>query len=118
MIDHFNLPVADLERSKAFYDKVLAAIGYHTFGKDGNAVGYGETTWAFGIVTTLGIIPCLHVAFTATSQRQVDEFHRVALELGARSNGTPGSRVQYDPNYYAAFVRDPDGHNVEAVFRG
>lgn len=118
MIDHFNLPVLDLARSRRFFEQVLAPLEYRFLMQDGNAVGFGNETWGFGLVATPPPIPGIHVAFQARSRAMVDAFFDVALAAGAKANGSPGIRSQYDPNYYAAFVIDPDGHNVEAVYRG
>jgi len=117
MIDHLNLPVSDLARSQAFYEAVLAPLGYQLFGKDGDAVGFGRDTWAFGIIRTRDSIPKMHLAFIADTRPQVDQFFDAALATGARNNGPPRIRPNYDPNYYAAFVLDLDGHNIEAVCR-
>ncbi len=85
--------------------------------QDGDAIGFGTDTWRFGIVATPAPFPSLHLAFTATSRIAIDRFFEAATSLGARSNGSPGVRPHYDPEYYAAFVLDPDGHNIEAVCR-
>src|SRR5689334_25411889 len=84
---------------------------------DGDAVGFGADTWAFGIVAAKLPLPHLHLACRATSREAVDQFFQAALIAGGRSNGSPGIRTAYDPSYYAAFVLDPDGHNIEAVCR-
>ncbi|MBI1817026.1 MAG: VOC family protein [Deltaproteobacteria bacterium] len=117
MIDHFNLPVSDLARSRRFYERVLAPLGFQFLMQDGDAVGFGTDTWRFGIVATLTPFPSLHLAFTAGSRVAVDGFFEAATSLGAQANGPPGIRPHYDPDYYAAFVLDPDGHNIEAVCR-
>ena len=117
MIDHFNLPISDLERSQRFYERVLEPLGYRFLLRDGAAAGFGRDVWSFGIVATAAPLPKLHVAFEAASRLQVDHFFATALSAGARPNGSPGIRPAYDPNYYAAFVHDPDGHNIEAVCR-
>jgi catechol 2,3-dioxygenase-like lactoylglutathione lyase family enzyme len=117
MIDHFNLPVAELARSRRFYERVLATLGYRFLVQDGEAVGFGTNNWGFGIVVAPSPIPKLHVAFKAQSRASVDAFFGAALAVGATANGSPGLRSQYDANYYAGFVLDPDGHNVEAVCR-
>jgi predicted lactoylglutathione lyase len=85
--------------------------------QDGQAIGFGAAFWSFGLIETKSAFPPLHVAFIAASRAAVDQFHSIALQSGARSNGVPAVRSQYDPNYYAAFVLDPDGHNIEAVCR-
>jgi predicted lactoylglutathione lyase len=118
VIDHFNLPVHDLARSRDFYQHVLAPLDARFLAKDEEAIGFGRGTWEFGIVAAPAPIPRLHVAFRAHSRAAVDAFYRAALAAGGTSNGPPGLRQQYDPQYYAAFALDPDGHNVEAVFRG
>jgi len=118
VLDHFNLPVFDLGRSRRFYERVLAPLESRFFAEDGPAIGFGNSAWQFGIVATPAPISKLHVAFRAPSRNAVDAFFNEALAAGATSNGPPGVRQQYDPQYYAAFVLDPDGHNVEAVFRG
>lgn len=124
MIDHLGFPVADYTRSKAFYAKALAPLGYalvmeigaeHTESKF-PAAGFGaDGTPDFWIGGEGGLGGTLHVAIVATDRATVDEFHRAALAAGARDNGPPGLRPHYHANYYAAFVLDPDGHNVEAV---
>lgn len=118
IIDHVNIPVAELERARRFYEDALAPLGYRPILQDGRAFGFGRSNWSFGVVETSPPFPRLHVAFVAHGQREVDEFFEAALRAGGRSNGEPGIRDLYHPNYYAAFVLDPDGHNIEAVFRG
>ena len=118
IVDHVNLPVSDLERSRQFYEAVLEPLGYKFLMQDGRAMGFGITNWNFGIVETPTPFPAIHLAFTATSAEQVARFFEAALGVGATSYGGPGLRPHYHPGYYAAFVRDPDGHNIEAVFRG
>jgi catechol 2,3-dioxygenase-like lactoylglutathione lyase family enzyme len=117
VIDHFNLPVSDLARSRSFYERVLEPLGYRFIGQDGEAVGFGAENWNFGILATAQPLPRLHLAFVAASRGAVDRFYQIAVSIGARPNGAPGLRSQYDPDYYAAFVLDPDGHNIEAVRR-
>ncbi len=117
MIDHFNLPVSDLDRSRSFYERVIEPLGVRVLGQDGQAIGFGAASWAFGIIATSPPFPTLHLAFTAASRADVDGFYAAALFVGARPNGSPGLRPEYDPDYYAAFVLDPDGHNIEAVCR-
>jgi catechol 2,3-dioxygenase-like lactoylglutathione lyase family enzyme len=118
VIDHFILPVSDLDRSCRFYELVLAPLGMRFVSRDGDAIGFGVDNWAFGIVATARPFPRLHVAFRAKSRSVVDQFFQVATDAGAQSNGSPGIRPAYDPAYYAAFVIDPDDHNIEAVCRG
>ena len=118
MIDHFNLPVLNLALSRKFYEHVLTPLGYRFFAEDGSAIGFGRDSWEFGIVAVSAPTHRLHLAFRARSRQAVDAFFAAALAAGGTSNGPPGVRHEYDPQYYAAFVLDPDGHNLEAVFRG
>ncbi len=117
MIDHTTVGVADYHRSREFYQKALAPLGYEIlteFGED--AAGYGAEGYSdFWIEAGGGNEPPLHVAFRAPSRDAVHQFYQAALDAGARDNGGPGFR-DYDPGYYAAFVLDPDGHNVEVVY--
>jgi len=117
MLDHVNLPVSDLERSRRFYEQALTALDCKFVLQDGSAIGFGRDSWSFGIVLASTPLPRIHVAFAARDREQVDRFYRAALAAGGVPNGSPGIRSEYDPNYYAAFVLDPDGHNVEAVCR-
>jgi catechol 2,3-dioxygenase-like lactoylglutathione lyase family enzyme len=123
MIDHTGVNVADPARSRAFYDAALAPLGYrmlfqvpteHTGGLI--VLGYGVAPKPdFWVSEGSPNVPAIHVAIRAASRAQVDAFHRAALAAGGRDNGAPGLRPHYHPNYYGAFVLDPDGHNVEAV---
>ena len=123
MIDHMGLTVSDPARSRHFYDKALAPIGYEVLMEvpkdftDGRAVfGYGvEPKPDFWVSEGAPNQPRLHVAFRAERREQVDEFHKAALAAGGRDNGSPGLRPHYHPDYYGAFVLDPDGHNIEVV---
>ncbi|MBV8136010.1 MAG: VOC family protein [Deltaproteobacteria bacterium] len=123
MIDHTGIGVADVARSAAFYDVVLSALGLRRViqipkndGADG--VGYGVDYPVFWIDRFHPHSVKQHTAFAAKSRAQVDAFHAAALKAGGADNGAPGLRVGYPPGYYAAFVLDPDGNNLEAVFRG
>lgn len=127
MIDHTSVNVSDYEKSKAFYEKALAPIGYTLLmevpanANPGgvSAAGYGENGKPdFWIGTGDPGSPPAHVAFQVTSRQVVDAFYAAALAAGGRDNGPPGLRPLYHPHYYGAFVRDPDGHNIEAVFHG
>ena len=120
MIDHTGIGVADVQRSASFYDAALAALGLRRvrqmpdgMGTDG--IGYGVDYPVFWIDRFHPHSVRQHTAFAATSPAQVDAFHAAALAAGGTDNGAPGLRR---PNYYAAFVLDPDGNNMEAVFRG
>ncbi|HTV20130.1 MAG TPA: VOC family protein [Polyangiaceae bacterium] len=119
LIDHLHLVVADIDKSRRFYRAVLGSIGRELnhdaadsfacdelyVSNDAGALGYSTAPHR------------IHLAFQATSREQVDEFHRRALDAGGRDNGPPGIR-RYHPSYYAAFVFDPDGNNVEVVHHG
>ena len=123
-IDHTSVNVRDYERSKAFYTRALAPIGYGLLVEVPAAVNPGGVDAAgfgadgkpdFWIGTGDPGSPPAHVAFTVASREEVNAFHRAALAAGGTDNGGPGLRPRYHPTYYAAFVRDPDGHNIEAV---
>jgi catechol 2,3-dioxygenase-like lactoylglutathione lyase family enzyme len=124
MLHHLSFAVADLARSAAFYDAALAPLGYVRVWSNATAIGYGFPGGGdkFAIkmrsneVTVPG--PGFHLAFAAPSRAAVEAFHRAALASGGRDNGPPGLRPQYAPDYYAAFVFDPDGYWIEAVIHG
>ena len=122
MIDHIGFPVADYARSKAFYASALAPLGYtlvmevHQHENDSPAAGFGANGKPdFGIGGEGGLNRRMHIALAASDRAAVDAFYRAALAAGGRDNGAPGLRPHYHPNYYGAFVLDPDGHNVEAI---
>lgn len=117
MIDHIGIPVSDLIRSKQFFVAALAPLGYKVIFDLPNAAGMGAGAFpTFWIGSGQPRGP-LHIAFSASGREPVDAFHRAALAAGGRDNGQPGVRAEYHPNYYAAFVLDPDGNNVEVVCR-
>lgn len=129
MIDHLSLAVTDLPRSQVFYDAVLATLGHSRVmdmeGEGYAASGYGASAHepAFWIGIGLGPEPVpapqppvgQHIAFSAPDRHAVDAFYGAALQAGGGDNGKPGLRPEYHPNYYAAFVLDPDGYHIEAV---
>jgi len=117
MLDHFNLPVSNLENSTTFYQRILKPLGVKVLVREVGAVGFGQTTWSFGLEETSESFPAIHLAFTAESNEAVRNFHEAALAADGRDNGKPGLRERYGPNYYAAYIIDPDGHNIEAVCR-
>jgi catechol 2,3-dioxygenase-like lactoylglutathione lyase family enzyme len=126
MIDHTGIGVADMTRSAAFYDAALGALGLRRLmqllendGADG--VGYGLNYPVFWIDRFHPHSVKQHTAFVARNRAEVDAFHVAALKAGGTDNGPPGFRDPakgFPPGYYAAFVLDPDGNNMEAVFRG
>ena len=126
MIDHTGINASDLATSRAFYERVLATLGYVVRLDVGVGVGFGaadETVGAdpggdFWISQGTPFTPRSHIAFRAAGPEQVRAFHEAALAAGGRDNGAPGPRPQYHVGYYAAFVLDPDGYNIEAVFHG
>lgn len=119
MFDHVSIGVGDLARSKRFYDAVLGALGYACLSEDEASLGYGKEAVAFWLGTVAKPVPPdpgsnLHFCFVAPSRQSVDGFHAAALREGGTDNGQPGLRESYGPNYYAAFVVDPDGYRIEA----
>jgi catechol 2,3-dioxygenase-like lactoylglutathione lyase family enzyme len=114
-VDHMTLRVRDLARSRAFYEAALAPLGVHVLEQDGEVAFGPEGAEDFAIAAGDPPSGPLHLAFLAADRRQVNAFHRAALAAGGTDNGEPGPRPQYHPGYYAAYVLDPDGNNVEAV---
>jgi catechol 2,3-dioxygenase-like lactoylglutathione lyase family enzyme len=120
VIDHLTIGVRDLERSRSFYRAVLAPLGFEERGPwsdERREIAFGASgADDFAISPEYAPGGQLHIAFAADSREAVDAFHAAALAAGATDNGAPGERPEYAPGYYGAFVLDPDGHNVEAVF--
>ncbi|MDY0873148.1 VOC family protein [Dongia rigui] len=127
MLHHISFGVSDIARSAAFYDAVLAPLGFRRVwddirpGEDDQAVGYGLTDGddKFAIKQrSLGHLAAgqgFHLAFAAPTRAAIDAFHAAALKAGGSDNGAPGLRPDYGPHYYAAFIIDPDGFRIEAV---
>ena len=123
MIDHVTLTVSDFKRSRAFYDAALEPIGvsvlWEVAAEQSGAipyVGYGRPPRpTFWIGAGPKVSGPMHIAFTAFTRGEVDAFYGAALAAGGHDNGPPGVRAHYAPNYYGAFIIDPDGNNVEAV---
>ncbi len=123
IFDHLSLGVADLNRAAAFYDAALAPLGYVRLWRTTRSVGYGPER--FQGEAPLALIlhgadarppgPGFHLALAAPSRDAVDRFHAAAVTAGGVDEGPPGIREHYNPGYYAAFVRDLDGHRIEAV---
>ena len=115
-----NVPVGDLDASRAFYTAALAPFGYTLVYDSDESLGWGkgdggDDNEPFAVRLAEAPNVRTHIAFTAMSAAQVDEFHAAALTAGGKDNGEPGERP-YGGYYYAAFVLDPDGHNIEAVY--
>ena len=121
-IDHVNVPVADLERSRTFYSAALAPFGYRLVYDGAESLGFGtgdgsDDDEPFALRLSGTPHAGTHIAFTASGTEQVDAFYAAAIAAGGVDNGPPGERP-YGGDYYAAFVLDPDGHNIEAVYHG
>jgi catechol 2,3-dioxygenase-like lactoylglutathione lyase family enzyme len=123
VLAHISIGVKDVERSKRFYDATLRPLGYRCVRAARSTIGYGygADTISFWIVSAERPVPAdeksgLHICFAAPTPAAVDAFHAAALQAGGRDNGGPGLRPAYGPDYYAAFVIDPDGYRVEAYY--
>ena len=119
MINHISIGVHDVAKAKRFYDAVLKPLGYTCLSESPGSLGYGRDTVALWIGAAERPVPAdeksgLHICFDAASRKGVNAFHAAALRAGGRDNGKPGLRADYGPNYYAAFVVDPDGYRIEA----
>ena len=121
MLHHISFAVTDLERSAAFYDATLKALGYVRVWANATAVGYGnpggEDKFAIKLRSAQVIPPPsgFHLAFSAPSRDAVLQFHQAALGHGGQDNGAPDLRSNYGDSYFAAFAMDPDGYQIEAV---
>jgi catechol 2,3-dioxygenase-like lactoylglutathione lyase family enzyme len=121
VIDHISVGVSDLARSREFYRRALTPLGFAELGawrEDATEVAFGLEEADDFAISTAYVVGGVHVAFAADRREQVDAFYAAALDAGGRDNGPPGLRAEYSPNYYGAFVLDPDGHNIEAVHHG
>ena len=114
MLDHISLRVQDHSRAVAFYRAALAPLGYRVLMEYPGAAGLGADMPDFWLMTTEQPLNPTHIAFSA-DRVTVDAFHAAALGAGGSDNGPPGLRADYHPHYYSAFVRDPEGNNVEVV---
>lgn len=126
MIDHISLNVRDLRKSHDFYIDTLKPLGYERIYsiEDVANFGIGITGCSFGAdgetrlwLSGEGEHTKIHLAFRAKDEKMVQEFHEAGLLAGGKCHGAPGPRPQYGPNYYGAFLLDPDGNNIEAVYR-
>lgn len=117
MFDHLGLRTARLDASIRFYEAALAPLGHLLASRDADGAGLGPpgapALWLSRVAEPRG--SSAHLAFTVPDRQAVDRFHAAGLEAGGRDNGAPGPRPDYGPRYYAAFLLDPDGNNVEAV---
>ncbi len=123
MINHVSIGVRDVARAKRFYDAALGALGYKCLSADAGSLGYGREAVALWIGAAERPVPAddksyLHFCFDAPTRKAVDAFHAAAMKAGGSDNGEPGARTDYGPNYYAAFVVDPDGYRIEAYCGG
>jgi catechol 2,3-dioxygenase-like lactoylglutathione lyase family enzyme len=125
MIDHTGINVSNLEKSKEFYSAALAPLHYKQLKELPFAFGFGselnqliskDPGGDFWISSGLPQEPRTHIAFSAGSRKEVDEFYTQAILAGGKDHGAPGLRPKYHDHYYAAFVLDPDGYNIEAVY--
>jgi len=119
MIDHVSIGVRSIAAARRFYDAALNPLGIKCLSEGAASLGYGEENPRFWVSATDRPVPAdeksgLHFCFTAKTRAAVDAFHAAALRAGGRDNGKPGVRPEYDKNYYAAFVVDPDGYRIEA----
>lgn len=125
MLDHVGFAVSNIEASRRFYEAALKPLGLSVLMEatpdqteaGGTAIGFGKGDPFFWIGDNERVGEGTHIAFTVDNRATVDAFHRAALEAGGVDHGAPGLRPHYGPNYYAAFVLDPDGANIEAVCR-
>ena len=124
MIDHMGSTVSDIEKSKAFYSKTLAALGYVLRKNGPDAISFGvreghgksaDPGGDFWLSEGSPMTPRVHIAFNAASRADVDAFFAAGLAADGIDNGAPKLRTNYHPRYYAAFLLDPDGYNIEAV---
>ncbi len=124
MIDHVGITVGDIAAARAFYVKALGALGLVLCRDSPGAVSFGvpegpgkstDPGGEFWVSEGAAMTPRIHVAFSAASRAAVDAFFAAGLAAGGTENGKPGLRAHYHPNYYAAYVLDPDGYNIEAV---
>jgi catechol 2,3-dioxygenase-like lactoylglutathione lyase family enzyme len=123
MFDHVSIGVRDIARAKAFYDAALKPLEFACLSADETSLGYGKKTVDFWILAAECPVPDdpksgLHFCFTAPSRQSVAAFHKAAMTAGGRDNGKPGVRKDYGPEYYAAYVFDPDGYRLEAYHGG
>lgn len=118
MIDHVTIKVSDVEKSREFYERTFAPLGYKIcFGEKGIFHAFDIGNGLFEIMQSPDkkVLTTSHIALRGKSKEDVELFHKAGLEAGGRDNGKPGSRPEYTPDYYAAFILDPDEHNIEVM---
>jgi catechol 2,3-dioxygenase-like lactoylglutathione lyase family enzyme len=123
MLNHVSIGVRDVARAKRVYDAALAPLGYRCLSDSPGSLGYGRDAVELWIGAVERPVPAdeasgLHVCFDAPTRKSVAAFHAAALKAGGRDNGKPGLRPDYGPDYYAAFIVDPDGYRIEAYCGG
>ncbi|HZW14005.1 MAG TPA: VOC family protein [Noviherbaspirillum sp.] len=121
IMSHVSIGTNNFERAVAFYDKVMTALGARRLMEHTGAVAYGKLYPEFWVQTPIdgkaaSVGNGTHFGFVAVSKEAVHAFHEAALAAGAEDSGAPGPRPEYSPAYYGCFVRDPDGHKIEAAF--
>ncbi len=119
MIDHITFRVSDVEKSKKFYEKTFSPLDYKvTFGKENVFHAFDIGNGLFEIMQSEDnkVLTKTHIALRVNDKKLVDAFYEAGFEAGGKDNGKPGSRPDYTPTYYAAFIFDPDGHNIEVMF--
>ena len=123
MFDHVSIGVSDIKRAGKFYDAALGQLGYTRLSDGEGSLGYGDKAVALWLGATAKPVKPdmesgLHFCFVAKDRKAVDAFHAAALKAGGNDNGKPGVRADYSPTYYAAFVIDPDGYQLECLRLG
>ena len=123
MLDHVSIGVRDIAKAKPFYDAALKPLGLKCLSSDETSLGYGDKSAFFWVLlaehpVTDDAKSGLHFCFSAPTRASVTAFHAAALKAGGRDNGKPGVRESYGPDYFAAFVKDPDGYRLEAYSSG
>jgi catechol 2,3-dioxygenase-like lactoylglutathione lyase family enzyme len=115
MLDHLAIGVRDMAASRTFYEAALAPLGFAVVMERDDRIAFGPTQRPIFFLVDREPTEGIHIAFQANDRGHVDTFHTAALGAGGDDNGGPGTRPQYHPHYYGAFVLDPDGNNAEAV---
>lgn len=119
MLNHISIGVSSLPAAKQFYDATLTSLGYRCLSEDAGSLGYGADRVVFWVLKSARPVPSdadsgLHICFEAPTTASVDRFHAAGLRHGGKDHGKPGPRPDYGPDYYAAFLKDPDGYRIEA----